>query len=157
DSLPTELGPLRLVRDSRAELTAKIQQLQYGGGTDFKEALDIARRHLLESGRRVRHIILLTDGDTNRAAEDHAELIAALARGEITVTTIRVGSDTVNLELLDAISRATGGEFHHVEQVRALPQLMIRDTQRLLSNAPSQEAQTVHAGEPGGILAGIRE
>ena len=58
----------------------------------------------------MRHIILLTDGDSNRSAEDHAELIAALARAEITVTSIRIGSDTVNLDLLDAISRATGGD-----------------------------------------------
>ncbi|MGH7893950.1 MAG: VWA domain-containing protein, partial [Candidatus Binatia bacterium] len=157
DSQPYELGPLLPVRDSRAALSAKIQQIQYGGGTDFKEALDIARRHLIESGRRVRHIILLTDGDTNRSAEDHATLIAALARADITVTTIRIGSDTINLDLLDAISRATGGEFHHVEKVQMLPQLMIRDTQRLMNSVPEQEARPVHIGEPGAILAGIDE
>ncbi len=157
DSLPTELGSLKPVRDSRGALAAKIQQLQYGGGTDFKEALDTARRHLVESGRRVRHIILLTDGDTNRAAEEHVELIAALARADITVTTIRIGDDTVNLELLDAISRATGGEFHHVEHVQTLPQLMIRDTQRLMSNAPERGDRPTRIGDPGAILAGIAE
>ncbi len=157
DSLPTELGPLRIVRESRAALAAKIQQLQYGGGTDFKEALDDARRHLIESGRRVRHIILLTDGDTNRGAEDHVDLIAALARAEITVTTIRIGDDAANLELLDAISRATGGEFHHVEQVQSLPQLMIRDTQRLMSNSPGREDRPTHIGDGGAVLAGLTE
>ncbi len=157
DSLPTELGALKPVRESRGALAAKIQQLQYGGGTDFKEALDTARRHLVESGRRVRHIILLTDGDTNRAAEDHVELIAALARSDITVTTIRIGDDTVNLELLDAISRATGGEFHHVENVQALPQLMIRDTQRLMSNVPERGDRATRIGDPGAMLAGIAE
>lgn len=157
DSLPTELGPLRSVRESRAALAAKIQQLQYGGGTDFKEALDIARRHLLESGRRVRHVILLTDGDTNRSAEDHAELIEDLSRAEVTVTTIRIGDDTVNLELLDVISKATGGEFHHVEQVQSLPQLMMRDAQRLMSNTPERQDRPARVGQPGTVLAGIAE
>ena len=157
DSLPTELGALKTVRESRGALATKIQQLQYGGGTDFKEALDTARRHLVESGRRVRHIILLTDGDTNRAADDHVELIAALARADITVTTIRIGDDTVNLELLDAISRATGGEFHHVEHVQTLPQLMIRDTQRLMSNAPERGDRPTRIGAAGAMLAGIAE
>ncbi len=157
DSLPTELGPLRPVGESRSALATKIQQLQYGGGTDFKDALDDARRHLIESGRRVRHIILLTDGDTNRGAEDHVELIAALARAEITVTTIRIGSDDANLELLDAISRATGGEFHHVERVQALPQLMIRDTQRLMSDSPERQDRPPRLGTPGGLLAGFAE
>ncbi|HEY2387491.1 MAG TPA: VWA domain-containing protein [Candidatus Binatia bacterium] len=157
DSLPTELGPLRPVGESRGALATKIQQLQYGGGTDFKDALDDARRHLIESGRRVKHIILLTDGDTNRGSEDHVELIAALSRAEITVTTIRIGDDNANLELLDAISRGTGGDFHHVEQVQALPQLMIRDTQRLMSNSPEREDRPTKIGTPGGLLAGFAE
>ena len=135
DSQPYELGPLLPAGESRAALAAKIQQIQYGGGTDFKEALDIARRNLVASGRTVRHVILLTDGDSNRAAEDHADVIAALARAEVTVTSIRIGSDDVNLDLLDAISRATGGTFHHVEDVEQLPQLMIRDAQRLMGRA----------------------
>jgi Ca-activated chloride channel family protein len=157
DSLPYEIGQLRPAGTSRAELAQRIQQIQYGGGTDFKEALDIARRNLIESGARVRHVILLTDGDTNRGAEDHAQLITALARAEITVTTIRIGSDTINLDLLTAISSATGGEFHHVENVRALPQLMIRDTQRLLDASPERGAAPTRIGDGGSILAGLTE
>jgi hypothetical protein len=155
DSQPYELGPLLPAGASRAALAAKIQQIQYGGGTDFKEALDIARRNLIESGRAVRHVILLTDGDSNRSAEDHAELIAALARAEITVTSIRIGSDAVNLDLLDAISHATGGSFHHVEDVQQLPQLMIRDAQRLMGRGLERHELAPHIGEPGAILAGV--
>ena len=157
DSLPKEIGPLRPAGTSRAELAQRIQQIQYGGGTDFKDALDIARRNLIESGARVRHIILLTDGDTNRGAEDHVQLISALARAEITVTTIRIGSDTINLDLLNTISSATGGEFHHVENVHALPQLMIRDTQRLLDASPERGVLPTRIGDGGGILAGLSE
>jgi Ca-activated chloride channel homolog len=157
DSRPYELGPLCPVDACRATLETRIAQLQHGGGTDFKEALDIARRNLIESGRRVRHVILLTDGDTNRGPEDHAGLIAALARAEITVTTIRVGSDTINVDLLASISRATGGEFHHVEDAHALPQLMIRDTQRLMRDPAAHRAFPVHVGTPGHLLAGLAE
>ena len=157
DSQPYELGPLLPAGESRAELAAKIQQIQYGGGTDFKEALEIARRNLVASGRSVRHVILLTDGDSNRSAEDHAGVIAALARAEITVTSIRIGSDTVNLDLLDGISRATGGTFHHVEDVRELPQLMIRDAQRLTGRATERREMAPRAAEGGTILAGIAE
>jgi Mg-chelatase subunit ChlD len=157
DSRPYELGPLLPAGESRAALAARIQQIQYGGGTDFKEALDIARRNLIASGRSVRHIILLTDGDSNRAAEDHAEVIAALARAEITVTSIRIGSDTVNVDLLDAISRATGGTFHHVEDAQQLPQLMIRDAQRLMGRATERRDMPPRAGDGGAILAGIEE
>ncbi|MCC6765838.1 MAG: VWA domain-containing protein [Deltaproteobacteria bacterium] len=157
DSQPYELGPLLPAGESRAALAARIQQIQYGGGTDFKEALEIARRNLIASGRPVRHIILLTDGDSNRSAEDHAAVIAALARAEITVTSIRIGSDTVNLDLLDAISRATGGSFHHVEDAQQLPQLMIRDAQRLMGRSTERRETPARAAEGGAILAGIPE
>src|SRR5205085_10582738 len=122
----------------RNALTTRLRQLQYGGGTDFKDALATARRELLAAGPRVRHVILITDGDTNRRAEDHDDVIAALARDEITVTTIRIGSDTANLDLLAKISRATGGAFHHVEDVGALPQLMISDTQHVMDEAANR-------------------
>ncbi|MEB2283149.1 MAG: VWA domain-containing protein [Myxococcales bacterium] len=157
DSQPYELGALLPAGECRAALAARIQQIQYGGGTDFKEALEIARRRLAASGRPVRHVILLTDGDSNRSAEDHAAVIAALARAEITVTSIRIGSDTVNLDLLDAISRATGGVFHHVEDVQQLPQLMIRDAQRLLGRASERREMPARAAAGGTILAGIPE
>jgi Mg-chelatase subunit ChlD len=157
DSQPHELGPLLPIGKGRAALAARIAQLKYGGGTDFKDALDIALESLLELDRRVRHVILLTDGDTNRRAADHDALIAALARAEITVTTIRIGSDTVNLELLERISRETGGEFHHVEDVQSLPQLMVHDAQQLIDTAANRREAHVHVGDGGPVLAGIAD
>jgi Mg-chelatase subunit ChlD len=157
DSQPFELAPLAPVREVRAALTAKIQRLQYGGGTDFQESLELAHRSLSRSNRRVRHVILLTDGDTNRRAEDHYGLIDSFARDEITVTTIRIGTDTANLDLLNAISRATSGEFHHVQNVQTLPQLMISDTRRRIDMAAGRRGFPARIGEGGPVLAGIAE
>ena len=103
----------------------------------------------------MRHVILLTDGDTNRRSVDHDDLIAQLARDEITVTAIRIGSDTGNLELLRRIAATTGGEFHHVADATALPQLMIRDTRRLIDAPGSLVNAPVHVAEWGPMLAGL--
>jgi Mg-chelatase subunit ChlD len=157
DAYPYELGPLRPAAENRTALANKIGRLQYGGGTDFKDALERAGQSLLSSNRRVRHVILLTDGDTNRRADDHAGLIADLAREGITVTAIRIGNDTVNLDLLQTISRTTGGEFHHVENPAALPQLMIRDTQRAIDVAAKRHGARARINEPGPILAGMED
>ena len=157
DSQPYELSPLAPVAEAREILNARIPHIQHGGGTDFKDALDIARRNLIDSGRGVRHIILLTDGDTNRGADDHSGVIAALTRGEITVTTIRVGSDTINVELLEHISRATGGAFHHIARAEALPTLMMRDAQRLVHDRSTLGNVRVRFAYPGRVLAGIDE
>jgi Mg-chelatase subunit ChlD len=157
DSQPYELGTLGAVTDVRDGLAISIRALRHGGGTDFKEALEIARHRLVDAARPVRHIILLTDGDTNRRSDDHQELIEELARDDITVTAIRIGQDTGNLDLLQQIARDTGGEFHHVADATALPQLMIRDTRRLMDAPGSLVNAQAHVGAWGPMLAGLAE
>jgi Ca-activated chloride channel family protein len=136
DSRPFEVSPLRPLRDNRTLLEADIPRLQPGGGTDFFDALESARQQLVDSRTTARHVILLTDGDTNRGAADHYPLIAALARAQISVTTVRIGEDTVNLTLLNDISNRTGGQFYHVEHVETLPELLLKDTSNALEQVP---------------------
>ncbi|MGH7913978.1 MAG: VWA domain-containing protein, partial [Candidatus Binataceae bacterium] len=66
DSEPYVLSHLRPVGEDRADLTRRIERLEPGGGTDFKESLEIAEREILASSIPVHQVILLTDGDTNR-------------------------------------------------------------------------------------------
>jgi len=89
-------------------LETDLPRLVESGGTDFFDALTDARNRLVKALPSRKHIVLLTDGDTNRAAADHDPLIADLARAGISVTTIRIGDDDVNLRLLRDISRRTG-------------------------------------------------
>jgi Mg-chelatase subunit ChlD len=156
DSQPFELAPLRTLRENRKVLEATIPRLAEGGGTDFYDALESARAQLIESRVRTRHVILLTDGDTNRGASDHYPLIGALAQANISVTTIRIGDDTVNLQLLDDVSAKTGGQFYHVENVESLPELMLRDTSERLAEAPRSERRFLpQIGLPTQVLRGV--
>ncbi len=156
DSQMFEVAPLRPIEKNRLRLRQDIPRLVPGGGTDFFDALDTARRQLMVARANLSHILLLTDGDTNRAAADHAPLIDALARAGISVTTIRIGEDTVNLQLLNDIAARTGGRFHHVENAELLPQLMLNDTRRAMIHAP--RADNSYTPRPLGttqILQGI--
>ena len=142
DSQPHEISPLKPLRENRQELEDLIPRLVENGGTDFYDALVSARAQLLASRVSRRHIILLTDGDTNRAAPaEYRALIKDLAAEQISVTTIRIGDNTVNLKLLKDISSETGGEFHYVEDAEALPDLMLRETSRALSPLSSGTEQ----------------
>lgn len=159
DSRPHEIAPLRPLRENRRRLEGLIPKLVENGGTDFLEALAIARTQLAAARVRQRHIILLTDGDTNRsAAGEYRSLTAQIASSGIHVTTIRIGDNTVNLALLRDISRGTGGEFHYVANARALPDLMLRETARALApdvSAPERFLPRVAGSSP--LLAGLGE
>lgn len=159
DSQPREIAPLGPLRANRARLEELIPRLVENGGTDFYDALASAREQLSASRVSRRHVILLTDGDTNRSAiDEYRTLIRDIAADEISVTTIRIGDNTVNLGLLKEISEETGGQFHYVENVRALPELMLRDTTRALGSLTrGEERYFPETGPRSQFLRGIHE
>lgn len=130
DTQTSVLAPLRPLSESRGEVNDAISRLQPSGGTDFKEALEIAARQLVGSGQRTRHVILITDGASIRPAGEHAGLLDALVASGITVTSIRVGDEQESVELVREIAERTGGSFHLVTDGEALPSLLIDDTRR---------------------------
>jgi len=159
DSEPYLLAPLAPLTANRAELNGRISRLQYGGGTDFYEALEEAADQLGRSRGTIRHIILLTDGDSNRSPADHYPLVATIAQRQISITTLRIGLDTVNLQLLSFMSEKTGGRFYHVEDVEMLPQLLIKDTKQAMREKDDDDDKPKeiipHVGERGMILQGL--
>ncbi len=137
DSQPYSIARLRPLRENRALLEELVPRLVENGGTDFYDALDWARSQLAASPIPRKHIILLTDGDTNRNAADHLPLIETLARSRITVTAIRIGDDVANLALLHDIAERTGGQFYHARDVHQLPELLLRDANAAMARSPA--------------------
>jgi Mg-chelatase subunit ChlD/uncharacterized membrane protein len=154
DSEPYILGHLRPLAEQRDELIARVQRLEPGGGTDFKEALEIAEREIDQSGIAVREVILLTDGDTNRQYHDHDQEMADYAKDGIPVSTIRIGPDLENLRLLEDFAHATGGVFYRVEDITKLPQLLVHLTHEA-EDFKWHERSHIEFGNRSAILSGI--
>ena len=155
DSEPYVLGHLRPLGEDRDELLSRVSRLAPGGGTDFKEALEIAQREILATGLPVREVILLTDGDTNRQYHDHDQLMADYARTNIPVSTIRIGPDLENLRLLQDFAHNSGGIFYRVEDIKRLPQLLVHLTHEA-QNFKRRNRTHVDLAAPSSILNGIR-
>jgi len=154
DSQPYVLGHLAPLGEDRAELENRIERLEPGGGTDFKDALEIAQREILDSKIAVRQVFLLTDGDTNRQYHDHDALIADFAAQHIPVSTLRIGPDLQNLRLLQDFAQATGGTFYRVQDIEKLPLLLVGLTREAM-NRRKQGRSELEAGGPSAILTGI--
>jgi len=154
DSQPYVISRLHPLGVDRAQLEQKIMRLEPGGGTDFKEALEISAADLIVSGLSVRQIILLTDGDTNRQYHEHDQLISDLSRERIPVSTVRIGPDQANLRLLEDFAEATGGVFYRVQDIEKLPQLFIRLSHQAMQT-PQHQSRIV-ADPNNSILRGIK-
>jgi len=155
DSQSYVLSRLHPLGEDRAALEDRVERLEPGGGTDFKDALEIAERDILASRIAVRQVILLTDGDTNRQYHDHDALIADFAREHIPVSTVRIGPDLANLRLLEDFAEATGGVFYRVDDIEKLPQLFVRLTRQVASRT-SQNRIHLKAEGHSAILSGIK-
>ncbi len=72
---------LRKVGNDRSTLNRKIKRIAANGGTDMTEALDLAYRELRKNDASVKHVILLTDGQSY--GKDFAKQAAAMKRATL--------------------------------------------------------------------------
>lgn len=96
-----------------------------GGGTDLYPALSQAIDALVGSDAALRHIILLTDGQTT--PRDFDRLAGRMAEARITCSSVAIGAE-VDAGLLTMLASRTGGRTYFVRDARAVPQIFARET-----------------------------
>lgn len=139
DTVPyviVEVQPAGRVTES---LIDKLVRLKSTGGTDVLPALKAAQARLEASGATMKHIVLLSDGNTPFNAKAYRQLLSSLAQQRITISTIGIGAAFVNAEYLEWLATSTGGTFYEMRQLDELPRLIARDTQKTLGELPFSE------------------
>jgi uncharacterized membrane protein len=126
---------LRKVGSDRAPLNRKIKRITADGGTDMTEALDLAYKELRNNNASVKHVILLTDGQS--FGKDFARQAAAMKAKDITTTAVSVGTDA-DKKLLMLIAQRGGGRFYQVDKSSMIPKIFIKEA-RLVSRPLIQE------------------
>jgi Ca-activated chloride channel homolog len=127
DVAPHVVVPLTRL-DSPAQATAvnrSIERIRAEGGTNIYKALAAGARQIEASPERNRHIVLLSDGISEKGS--YAALVPRLRAEHITVSTVALGVDA-DFELLSGIAKATGGHFYATEDPRELPKIFAKDT-----------------------------
>jgi uncharacterized membrane protein len=118
------LGPLGKIRPYFAQL---IERLRARGTTYLLPALEEAERSLSQSGAAVKHVVILTDGETGGTASMYYDLVSNMRReGGATISAIAIGREA-NLPLLQAIARYGGGGFYQTDSASNLPELFLED------------------------------
>ena len=122
--------PERVVRLSLASANEsfehKLRTLAATGGTALFPALDAAYAALAGVRARVKHVLLLTDGQTQE--ESLTELARSMRADGITISTIGLG-DEVNRGLLSELARLGGGRAYFTRDPTRVPRLFSDETQ----------------------------
>ncbi len=110
---------------NRADIRKRIAEIGVGGGTNMYPPLADAAAALCRENTNLRHVVVLTDGQT--IPGDFDGLAARMADAGITLSAVAIGSDA-DLSLLSRLARRTGGRMYHTGSGRALPQILARET-----------------------------
>jgi hypothetical protein len=126
---PTPATDLGLVQ-------AAISEMQPGGGTEIYPALKMAYDGLAPIDAKVKHIILLTDGEAPRG--DYPGLTAQMRDANITLSTIGIGSDA-DTNLLQELAQLGNGRYYDGNDPFDLPRLVVKETQQVQRAAIVEE------------------
>lgn len=111
----------------RAQITSSIGQLTAGGGTFMYPALQDALSRLQESSARRKHIIVLSDGQTQGFG--YEDMAAAIAADGITLSTVGIGADA-DMPLLEGMAAIAGGQAYFTNDFHSIPQIFTREALR---------------------------
>lgn len=138
----------------RSTIQAAIDSLAAGGGTDVYPAMVVGREMLDTSGTQVKHMIILSDGQTQPA--DHLGLTRAMADGGITVSTVALGSGAAR-ELMTSIAEIGRGRYYETMDPAGIPQIFTKETMQATKSAIKEDLFGVVVTGDHPILSGYRD
>ncbi len=115
--------PLETASDIE-KVKENIESIAYGGGTSIYPALQQAYAQVLKSDAKLKHIILLTDGQDG--FRNYTDLINRINKAGITVSTVAVGEDA-DKETLSNIAEQCGGRYYYTDVNNAIPRIFAQE------------------------------
>lgn len=123
-----------------------------GGGTAIFPALDLAYAELASVRARIKHVLLLTDGQT--ANEPLAPLARNMFVDGITLSAVGLGED-VNRGLLSELARSGGGRAYFTRDASSVPRLFLREAELVLGTSSSEVAVGVRVLRHAAFMQGV--
>ncbi|MCS6915560.1 MAG: VWA domain-containing protein [Myxococcales bacterium] len=150
DSQATPLVRLQPARN-RMRIASDISRLQAGGGTQILPPLQEAYQALSAVAARIKHVILLTDGQAEY--QGILELVDRMVEQKITVSAVGVGAGA-DQTLLTAIAEHGGGRFYFTQDATSVPRIFTKETTQVARSALVEEAVRVVVQKRAELLDG---
>lgn len=115
--------PMRLA-DNISDIQDSIASIAYGGGTSIYPAFQEAYIQMVKSDAKLKHIILLTDGQDE--FRDYKDLINRVNEAGITVSTVAVGQGA-DKKLLEDLASQCGGRYYYTDVNNSIPRIFAQE------------------------------
>jgi uncharacterized membrane protein len=143
------LGPLGT--DGGAGLKKSLQPVVALGETNMYGGLQTAIDALKETDAQLKHIVLIGDGWTQQG--DFSGILSQIQQENISLTTVGAGEGPG--ALLKELADQGGGQYYRANDVQALPEIVLKETVRLVGAYYVEEATDPVALRDHPILRGL--
>jgi uncharacterized membrane protein/Mg-chelatase subunit ChlD len=111
--------------NERQKIAENLSRIMEGGGTDLYPALKDVQRVLdqITSGRK--HVIVLSDGETEEA--DFQSLVQSMRASGITISTVSIGQGA-NIKLMRSIAEWGMGRAYYTDDPNRIPKIFTSET-----------------------------
>ncbi len=136
----------------RARILDAVSRIKAGGGTNMYPALVEARNALRRIEAKVKHVIILSDGQTDPG--DFRTLTTAMSDDRITLSTVAVGRDA-DLDIMKNIATWGRGRSYVAKDLYSIPQILTAEALLATRAYVIEERFTPKAGGAVGVLGDL--
>ncbi len=129
-----------------------IAHISLGGGTSILPGLTEAYATIMPADTKLKHIILLTDGQAER--QGYEFLLDSMNNYGITLSTVAVGSDS-DVVLLERLAQMGNGRYYFTNEFTDLPKIFAKETTIASRTYLNNEDFFPKAGDSSPIMASI--
>ncbi|MBL8810515.1 MAG: VWA domain-containing protein [Planctomycetaceae bacterium] len=109
---------------NKGKISDEISRIEPGGGTSMFPSMEQAFEILSGTSAKLKHVIMLTDGQSNPG--DFEGMAQQMASARMTVSTVALGG--ADTELLESIAKIGKGRYHLAEDPSQVPQIFAKET-----------------------------
>ena len=120
----------------QATIQNAISGLDAGGGTNLYPAMLEGRRILQQAAAKVKHMIILSDGQTSGTG--YEALAQEMASEMMTVSTVALGQGAAK-DLMKVIAQEGGGRYYETEDAEKMPQIFTQETMKASRSAIKED------------------
>lgn len=125
DDTYDEVVPLQKVGDKEA-IKELISGIQIRGGTSIYPALEQGYNMQMQSSAKIKHTILLTDGQDGYGFDNYANLLQNFNDNNITLSTVAVG-EGANAGLLNQLASIGKGRSYYTDIYTDIPRIFAKE------------------------------
>lgn len=125
DDRPWQIVETEPLQDKETVME-QIRTVSSGGGTEIYSPLELAYEQLRKTKLQRKHIILLTDGQSN-SVNNYETLVEEGKKDKITLSTVSIGNDADKVFLED-LSIWGAGRYYDVVDSSVIPSILSRET-----------------------------